>query len=340
MHRPGGAGRAILVCAARAAFCAVLAVAVSDTAFAEIPFGRSKQDVDLDGVRLAFISYKPKGFQGGPLILSFHGSDRNPGEARNALIPLSRAVNALVVAPVFDAERFPRWAYQLGGIAERIEEDGAVRWIERPPEQWTGKIVFDLIARIRSDERCPDMPYVLVGHSAGAQFLSRLAAFTTTGAHRIVLANAGSYLLPDDSQPFPYGFGRTSVSGRRDGHLRRYLASPITIFVGTEDVQRWGLLASPGAESQGLSRYERGVSAYRSARKLAAERGWMTDWRFIDVPEAGHSSAAMYGSAEARDALFGEGGIPPRAHCAGPAQPVDHTGTAAPPVQNEAVVRR
>lgn len=287
----------------------VTAAIGASVAAAELPVGNGRHDVELDGVRLAFLSYKPRE-HGGPLILSFHGSERNPAIARAALIPLADASRATIVAPEFDEQRFPRWAYQLAGIAERIESNGRARFVERPRERWTGNIVLDLVAHIRRDEGRPDMPFYLIGHSGGAQFLGRFAAFMPSEACRIVLANAGTYVFPEMNEPFPYGFGGLSEALRSKDQMRHYLASPITILLGTEDLQRWGLNTSRGAERQGLSRYERGAAAFGAARKLAAERGWSLNWSMVDVPDAGHSSAAMYGGPEARVALFGSAGPP------------------------------
>lgn len=285
--------------------CMLLCLTGARLASAELPLGKSRQDIDLNDVRITFFSYKPKAYAGGPLIVTFHGSEPHAAFALNAMIPLANAELAIVIAPEFDKERFPRWAYQLGGIAARHERDGRVEFVERPPEHWTGGIVLELIRRIRDEEGRQDLPYYLVGHSGGAQFLSRFAAFVANEAQRIVLTNAGTYLFPDEDRAFPYGFGGLSPALRSDEQMRRYLASPITILLGTEDLQRWGLNQSRGAERQGLSRYERGVNVFNAANRRAADRGWMCNWRLIDVPEVGHSSKGMYSSPEARTALFG-----------------------------------
>ena len=282
---------------------------------AELPFGKSRHQADLLDTRLVFDSYKPDGYAGGPLIVSFHGSERNAAFARSALIPLAKAEKVLVVAPKFDEERFPRWAYQFAGIAEPVNDDARTAYRERAPESWTGKIVLELVEHIRREERRPDLPYYLIGHSAGGQFLSRFAGFVPNEALRIVLVNPGSYLAADRSRAFPYGFGKLSPALDNDVSVRRYLASPITIFVGTEDLFRKGLPKSRGAELQGLSRYERGVNVFTDACATAVEHGWAFGWRFVEAPGVGHSGSGMYRGREARTAVFGNVEVPSGTAC-------------------------
>lgn len=282
-------------------------LSAASPALAELPSGKSRHDVDVGGTRIAVFAYKPDGYEDGPLIVTFHGSVPDGAFSRNAMTRLAETEKSLVIAPEFDRKRFPRWAYELAGIAERVERSGAVEFLARPPERWTGAVVLELIEWARREEGRKDLPYYLVGHSGGAQFLSRFAAFVPNEARRIVLANAGSYLLADESQAFPYGFARVSDGLSIEQAMRRYVGSPITIFLGTEDLQRRGLSRRPGAERQGLTRYERGVHAFSTAGAFAAKRGWPCNWRLVDVPEAGHSSKAMFGGPEARAAIFGAG---------------------------------
>jgi len=286
-----------------------------------LPVGKARGEVVLDGVRLAFHSYKPAiragaGVQSGaagPLIVAFHGSDRQTELVRDFLIPLADREHAIIVAPLLDEERFPRWRYQWAGLLEPLLKDGKTikvgrktRHRLRDAQEWTAGIVLALVDHLRKREGRPDMPYYLVGHSAGAQFIGRLSAFTAHDARRIVLANPGSYLAPTRRRTFPYGFGGLPDDLNKDDALRRYLALPITIYVGTEDRRRKGLDKSPGAERQGKSRYERGREIFRLARETAASKGWPFGWRLVEAPGVGHNSQDMYGAPTALEALFGE----------------------------------
>jgi len=92
-----------------------------------------------------------------------------------------------VVAPLFDEARFPVWAYQRGGIVH-----GAVL----PAASWTVNLTPRLVVWGRERQGLPELPYALIGHSAGAQFLSRVAAYGGSEARRIVIANPSTWVRP------------------------------------------------------------------------------------------------------------------------------------------------
>jgi pimeloyl-ACP methyl ester carboxylesterase len=265
--------------------------------------GKSEQDVQAGTMTWRVHAYKADCFRAGPLVVVFHGSDRNPALARDNAVPLAQAGCALVVAPLFDEARFPRWAYQFGGLGDVVVESGKKRFELKPAEQRTGQLVLDLIHALRTGEGSPDMSYSLIGHSAGAQFLGRFAAFFPNEARRIVLANPGSYVMPTMERKYPYGFGGLGIVS--DDDRRRYLASPVVILLASRDTGRKGLDKSPGAERQGATRYERGLVAFASAKAMAAADGAAFNWSLVEVPGLGHGSAKLYGRPESAAALFG-----------------------------------
>src|SRR5438552_3268349 len=57
---------------------------------APIPAGKkADQEVDVGDKRLKLFTYKPKNYNKGPLLLVFHGADRNADDYRDAAIPLA-----------------------------------------------------------------------------------------------------------------------------------------------------------------------------------------------------------------------------------------------------------
>jgi poly(3-hydroxybutyrate) depolymerase len=261
-----------------------------------LPDGAGKVEVEAGGHKLEVFTYKPKGYKDGPLIVVFHGMLRNAETYRDNARGMGDRFGALVVAPLFDAPRFPNESYQLGGLLRKGEV--------QPAERWTGQVVPKLVGEVRRRERRPDLPYYLIGHSAGGQFLTRVVGALPTGAERIVAANPGSHLFPTRDLPFPYGFGKLPAELSDDAALKRYLAQPLTIYVGTADTGSQNLPRSETANKQGATRYERGTNCFKAAQELAKAQGWEFNWRLVEAPDIGHDAKAMFDHKNCAQALF------------------------------------
>lgn len=265
---------------------------------APLPAGPAKLDVDLGTAKIEVFTYKPANYHAGPMLMVFHGMLRNADEYRDHARAMGDRFGMLVVAPRFDSTQFGGGKYQQGGLMR----DGVVA----PRETWTWSLVPRIADRIRQREGRSDMPYYLIGHSAGGQFLVRLTAFVPTAAARIVVANPGSDLFPTRGFPYPYGFGGLPDALAGDDRLREYLGRPMTLYLGTADVVRDDDLdTSAEADRQGPNRLSRGRNAFRQARALAVEKGWEFRWRLVEAAGVGHDHEAMFNAPECREALFG-----------------------------------
>lgn len=264
-----------------------------------VPAGPGVLQLDA-GVPVDVFTYRPPTWDKGPLILVFHGVQRNAEDYRNFAITLAERFQAVVAAPHFDRERFPYEAYQQGGLFA----DGALQ----PREEWTFILVPRLIAELRARLGDATRPVYIIGHSAGGQFVARLAALTgDQGAVRLVAANPGSHLFPDRTAPYGYGFGQLPAELSGDDALQRYLAAPLTLYLGTadNDPAHPSMDRSEAALQQGPHRYARGLACFAAARALAAERGWEFNWRLVEAPGIAHDAAQMFAAEPAGDALFG-----------------------------------
>jgi len=262
-----------------------------------VPAGSSKISVVAGGVPLDVYTHKPANYRGGPLILVFHGVQRNAEDYRDWAVVLAERFGAIVAAPHFDKERFSVEAYQRGGVIR----DGVLQ----PAERWTYAKVPALIAALRAREGRPDLPVTIIGHSAGGQFVQRMAAlFPEHGAVRVVAANPGSHIFPRTDWPYGFGFGGL---GADDAMLRRYLAAPLTLYLGTGDTDpnHPSLTRDEDSMRQGPHRYARGQALWDYAQKLARERGWPCHWRKVETPGIAHDAAKMFAAKEVEDALFG-----------------------------------
>src|SRR6516165_5718651 len=173
------------------------------------PITTRRQVIDINGAPMVVFTYRPAGCSDPALLLVFHGIARTARTYRDDARALADRLCLLVVAPVFDKRAFPTWRYQRGGIVKDAVVQNA--------RDWTGTLVLDLVAWARGQEGRP-LPYSLLDHSAGGQFLDRLAAFVPTEARRIVIANAGSYVFPSprDRRALRAGKGLFG-NGRRGG---------------------------------------------------------------------------------------------------------------------------
>jgi hypothetical protein len=273
----------------------VLACALATGPLSAAPFalGNSHRTADSNDLAMSVYAYRPD-CPNPSLLLVFHGESRKAEAYRDAARPIADRLCMIVLAPLFDLRRFPGWRYQRGGIVAA----GKVR----DPRRWTGNIVGELVAWARRQEG-RTLAYSLIGHSAGAQFLSRVAAFVPTQAQRIVIANPSTYVLPSLTVAAPYGLGGVYPAARGEAELRRYLQQPMTILLGTADIGDKGRNDSPSARAQGATRYQRGLNTFRAGEKLASARGWTFGWRLVEVPGVGHSAGKMFSAPQAIAAL-------------------------------------
>ncbi len=277
---------------------------------ADVPAGKAELTVRAGPVELQVFTYRPASWPGERLLFVMHGVLRNADEYRDHAIGMGDRFGALVVAPRFDAERFPSRAYQRGGLVRR---DGTAA----PPAEWTYSRLPELAAAIRARTGRPDAKLFVIGHSAGGQFLVRLAAFANIGAQRIVAANPGSVLLPALDVPFGYGFGGLPPGLANDERLRAYLAAPLTLYLGTGDDHPDDYFdASEPAMQQGGGRHQRGLALWWTAKNLAAQRGWPFAWRLVEAVGVDHDHEKMFAHAQGAAALVGAADPAPAAGAA------------------------
>jgi len=274
-------------------------IVVTLLAVEPIAAGTDRIDVETCRGKLQVFTYKPADYHDGPLVVVCHGVLRNAADYRDHARGLADRFGAIVAAPLFPPSEFSIEQYQKGGL----KIDGEVQ----PLETCSWFALPDVVNEIRRREGRSELPYYFIGHSGGAQFLVRLAGYVQTDARRIVIANPGTYLLPSREPPYPYGFGELPDALSNDEILRKYLAQPLTVYLGDADRERDEHLDQlPWAERQGSTRYERGRNAFSQAKQLAETRGWMFGWRLVVAPGVGHDHQAMFDHELCERALFGD----------------------------------
>lgn len=251
-----------------------------------LPVGKSKVSLTVRDETFDVFTYRPKTYQNGPLLVVMHGLSRNADGYRDHATVLANEMKALVIAPHFPVDRFPTETYQRGAIVRKNQA--------QPQNKWTFQYVAELLDLVRQNEGRPDMPYFFIGHSAGGQFLNRMAAFLPGKAQRIVAANPGSLLFPSRDHEYPFGFGGLPNELGGDDQIKAYLAAPLTLYLGTADLLDKDLDQSPEANRQGKTRFERGHVCFDTAQALAKERGWPFNWQLVEAPDIGHTAKGMF----------------------------------------------
>jgi len=265
----------------------------------QLPMGSSSIVHENNGEHLTVFTYKPATYKDGPILVVFHGVKRNAEDYRNFAISMGERFKAIIVTPMFDSVRFSSSRYQRGGI---MKSDKV-----QPQEKWTYSMIPGIVDHVRKIEKNNSIPYYLIGHSAGGQFLVRMAAFLPGEAKRIVAANPGSDLFPTTAQQFGYGFGGLPEALSNKNVLKSYLAAPLTLYLGTDDIRpEHNFDESAEGMVQGKSRLERGRNCYAFAKALAKKNGWAFNWRKVETPGIDHDAARMFAAKEVEDALFGK----------------------------------
>jgi len=276
---------------------AVVAGPLAAQAADPFPAGRSLSEATFEGATLQLYAYKASNYTGDGFILLLHGASRAAEAYRDNAAGMAARFGTMVVVPLFDGERFPSRLYQFGGVHR---EDGSLA----DADERTFAYIPKIVAHIRTREGAPALPYEILGFSAGAQFLSRMAIFMDTDAERLVVMSPGSVPFPTRDLEYGLGFGGLPEAFSGDANLRRYLALPITVVVGTRDTEL-AQLPTGEAYAQGVHRYARALRWFTAAMELAHEREWAFNWRLVIHDGPGHSPPQMFNHEQIGNALYG-----------------------------------
>lgn len=230
-----------------------------------------------------------------PIVFVMAGARRNASQYRDHWELLADTHNVLIVAPEFAARHWPRAAgYSLGDMAGQEDR-----------EKWSYSAVEHLFDEVRDGHN----GYAIFGHSAGGQFVQRMALFRPDNrATVMVAANPGWYAMPEwrkdkASHPFPYSLVGSPVG---EAELKRALQRRFVLLLGDKDGDPGddSLDQGDGAKKQGDTRLERGESFFKAATAAAGELGVTFAWELNEVPATAHDGAAM--SRIAAQALYGK----------------------------------
>ncbi len=276
----------------------LLAVALPAHAATPIPPGKWRFDfVDQKGRAdrpIRVYTYRPRRCDTRcPIQFVMAGVKRNASQYRDYWELMADRYSILIVAPEFQQESWPKAAaYNLGDVATQDN-----------PEKWS----FSAIEHLFDEVRDGQTEYRIFGHSAGGQFVQRMALFRPDNrAAVMVAANPGWYTMPEwrkdkAADSFPYSLVG-SKAGERE--LKRALERKFILLLGEndDDPDDENLNKSSGAEKQGPTRVERGENFFKAATAAARTLDSKFAWELVEVPDTAHDGAAM--SRIAADTIY------------------------------------
>jgi pimeloyl-ACP methyl ester carboxylesterase len=219
-----------------------------------------------------------------PVVFVMHGTGRNGESYRGAWIPSAKKQRFALLVPEFSRAEFAK-DYNL----ERLS--GATGPI--PQAQWPYQAIEEIFDAVRAANGLRAPTYDIYGHSAGGQFVHRLALLLPHARYRIaVAANAGWYTMPDFGVAYPYGLGGTNVPPEQ---LARVLGRRLVVLLGERDIDpdHRQLRRSSGANVQGEHRLARGLAFFERGRLAAQTLGTPFEWRLQIAPGVAHSNSGM-----------------------------------------------
>jgi hypothetical protein len=250
------------------------------------PDGPIREVINVRHLDLELYSYIPHLNPISGILFLFDGVNRDAAGIINKAKALAEHYRLALVAPVMNQKCFPKWRYHYAGVTRNH--------IIQPQIVWTYNIIQFLIDTMLERFRCSDLKVYLFGHSAGAQLISRVSAYTPlSDVNAVIASNASSYVMPLLNEPAPFGFKNIFPEQKAISKLKIYLAAPMTIYLGMCDVTDLHLSRSAFAIRQGKNRLERGRKLYQIGRQVARKYQSKFNWRLVELPGVGHSSRDM-----------------------------------------------
>jgi len=230
--------------------------------------------------------------QSSPIAMVVHGSARDGEYLRNALKPESDRRNAIILMPNFGSGEYSNNYFLLGNLFDDGENPSVAS--QNDSTEWTYAIIEQLFIHFRAEVASKDARYDLVGFSGGGQFAHRFALFAhRPQCDRIVACSSGWYTLPDAASPYPYGLGTTQRAS--DADVRKALATPLHLAVGSADTDpnSSGLRHTAEADAQGLNRVQRANYAFQRAMDQSTALNAPLAWSLHIESGVAHSAVGM-----------------------------------------------
>lgn len=220
-----------------------------------------------------------------PIVFVMHGAGRTAQNYRKYWITIAEERRFVLLVPEFSRAQF-RNDYNLERLARA---DGELL----PKAEWPYTAIERIFDTVRKDNGFTATTYDIYGHSAGAQFVHRLAFLIPEARYRVaVAANAGWYTMPEFDIAYPYGLAGSPATAST---LSAVLGRKLVVLLGDWDIDpnHRDLRRTPEANLQGEHRYARGHAFFARAKAASAALGVPFNWELHTAPGVAHSNARM-----------------------------------------------
>jgi hypothetical protein len=219
-------------------------------------------------------------------IMAMCGINRDASGIASYWVSFANTNNYVIVAPEFNSTNWSSDAYILGNMFTGSDGTGTLNAKTR----WSFNIVEQMHKELYVNCGLSDSTYEMWGHSAGAQFVHRLAFFLPDNLiTRYIAGNAGWYTCPDLTVTFPWGAYNTQLN-LAQSDLVTYTNRKLVIMRGTADTVRDAALNTDAqSDAQGLNRYTRAAYFYNSGKTVNSS----LSWKMVDVQGVGHDDQKM-----------------------------------------------
>lgn len=222
-----------------------------------------------------------------PILIVFHGTERNASDYRNSLIAKAQLLGFIVIVPEFSEQNFPGGdGYNLGNVF--IDGDNPSNSTLNPEAEWTFSVIEPLFDFVKTQMNNTNVTYHIFGHSAGGQFAHRFLMFKPAArVDKAVISASGWYTFPNNTTVFPYG---TNQSPLNSMSFSLFFDKKVYVQVGEndDDPNADGLRHNIYADAQGLNRKERAINYFEFCEQLATTNAINLNWSFHIVQNATH----------------------------------------------------
>jgi len=219
-----------------------------------------------------------------PILMAFHGEERDGQLYLNDWISASNANNFIVICPEFSDASFTGGdGYNLANMF--VDGDNPSTRTQNPDSVWTFAICDPLFQYVKSRTISQVNGYIGWGHSAGSQLLHRFVMYKPNSLMRkAICANAGWYTLPVTTTTFPYGLNASPFTR---AIMTDAFSRPLLIQLGAQDndPNSAGLRHNTTVDAQGLTRLTRG--RYFISQGQTQSSSWAVPFNWNKVEEAG-----------------------------------------------------